>query len=112
MNPILRPAIPLIDMQISSTDGGDVHLDQHIASAKTWNLDFSDLRAWCGFRLHNGKHGFGHEINSRCASKSPILAFGCVFAATGGTEQWHCTSNITWLACQFSPNHLRPDSQP
>ncbi len=61
MNSILRPAVPLVDMQISAADGGDFYLDQNVVAAKAWNLDLADLRARRGFRLDDREHGFRHE---------------------------------------------------
>ena len=61
MNPVLRPAVPLVNVQISAADGSDFYLDQHIVPAKRRNLDFADLRARRGFRLDHREHRFLHE---------------------------------------------------
>ena len=61
MYAVLRPAVPLVDMQIGSADGGNFYLDQYVVPAKRWDFDLADLRARRGFRLDNRKHGLGHD---------------------------------------------------
>ncbi len=61
MNPVLRPAVPLVNVQIGAADGRNFDFDQYIGPAKGWNLDLADFRARRGFRLHDREHGFLHE---------------------------------------------------
>ena len=63
----LRPAVPLVNVQIGAADGGDFDLDQHVGPSKRRNLDFADLRARRGFRLHYREHGVRHEGHLRRA---------------------------------------------
>src|SRR5262252_8555664 len=51
MNAVLRPAVPLVDVQIRPTDGGDFDFNQHIGAAEFRNLYFADVRTRCSFRL-------------------------------------------------------------
>jgi len=60
MNPVLGPAVPLIDMQVRPADGCNFYLDQYIVPAKAWDFDLADLRSWRGFRLDHRQHRFRH----------------------------------------------------
>src|SRR5437899_10805482 len=61
MNAVLRPAVPVVDMQVGAADRGDVYFDQHVGAPEAGNLNFANLRAWLGFRLDYCKHSIGHE---------------------------------------------------
>ena len=45
MNAVLRPAVPVINVEIGAADGGDLHLDQHVGASEARNLDFANIRA-------------------------------------------------------------------
>ena len=38
MNAVLRPAVPVVDMQVGAADRGDVYFDQHVAAPETGTL--------------------------------------------------------------------------
>ena len=61
MNPVLRPAVPLVNVQIGAADGRNLNLDQNVVASKRGNLDFLDLRARCGFCFYDRQHGVRHE---------------------------------------------------
>ena len=61
MNAVLRPAVPLINVEIGATDGGHLNLDQDIGASEGRNFDFTNFRTGRSLRLHNGEHGLGHD---------------------------------------------------
>jgi len=63
MNAFLRPSIPVINMQISSADGRDVHLNQDFVGAEGRNVYFANLRAGRGLRLDHRQHCCCHEFH-------------------------------------------------
>src|SRR5438034_1108494 len=54
MNAVLRPAVPLINVQVRPANGGHLHLDQHVGAAEAGNFYLSNLRSRRGFRLNDG----------------------------------------------------------
>ena len=77
MNAVLRPAIPVVDVQVGAADGCDLHLDQNVGPAESWDLYLANFRAGCGFWLYHSEHRGGHEgylMNSDSDTKRMILA--------------------------------------
>ncbi len=73
VDPVLRPAVPLINMKIGAADGRNFDLDQDIGPAKRRNLDLADFRSRRGFRLHDREHGFlhvGQPMSSKMTSRT------------------------------------------
>src|SRR5580700_5116797 len=62
MDALLRPAVPVVDVQVGAADGRNLHLDQHIARAEGWNLYLADFRARSGLRLYDSEHCRWHEL--------------------------------------------------
>ena len=63
MNAVLRPAVPVVDVQVGAADGRDLHLDQHVVAAEGGNLYFANLRSRRGLRLDHRQHCFCHECH-------------------------------------------------
>ena len=78
VNALLRPSVPIVDMQIGPADGGDLHLHQHIVGAEAGNFDVADFSAGAAGGLDHGQHGCGHQRGPRSggrrAGKLLILA--------------------------------------
>ncbi len=84
MNAVLRPTVPVIDMQVGAADGCDLYFNQNVVAPEAGDFDFPDLRARRSLRLYDGKHGGRHEgylMNSASDTKRLILApwEGCRF---------------------------------
>ena len=56
MNAVLRPAVPVVNVQVGAADRRDLHLDQHVGAPEGGNLYFANLRARRRFRLHHRQH--------------------------------------------------------
>src|SRR5271156_1102977 len=61
MNAALGPAIPVVNVQVSTADGGHLHFDEHISASVGGNFYFANLRAGCGPRLDHRQHSRWHE---------------------------------------------------
>ena len=61
MNAVLRPAVPVVDVQIGTANRGDLDLYQHIGTPKRGNFHFANFRPGRGFWLDHRQHGCGHE---------------------------------------------------
>ena len=86
MNAVLRPPVPVVDVQIGAADGGDFYLDQNISAAECGNLDVANFRARGGLRLDDRQHGGWHEeylIGSRTNTKRLILALWAIHLSRG-----------------------------
>ena len=72
----LRPPVPLVNVQVSATNGSDLHLHQHVFPAIRRDLDFADFRAGRSFRFHHRQHCRSHAppMNSGSNTKRMILA--------------------------------------
>src|SRR5205823_7064288 len=51
MNALLRPSVPIVDMQIGSADGRDFHFHQNVAGPEAGNLDVANFSAGAAGRL-------------------------------------------------------------
>ena len=63
VNAVLRPAIPVVDVQVGAADGRDFHFDQDVVASEGGNLYFADLRARRGFRLDHRQHCSSHDCH-------------------------------------------------
>ncbi len=63
MNPVLRPAVPVVNVQVGAANGRDFHLHQHVGAPESWNLDLANLRARGRFRLHDRQHCCRHNCH-------------------------------------------------
>src|SRR5208282_3415277 len=69
MNAVLRPAVPVVNMQIRAANGRDLHLDQHIGSPEGGNLHLANLRTRRSLRFYHRQHCFSHECTYKFAVK-------------------------------------------
>ena len=67
MDAILRPLVPVIDMQISPADGCDLHLDQNIAWTKLRPGNLAYLSTRPGLGLDDRDHLLRHEFENLCS---------------------------------------------
>ncbi len=70
MNAVLRPAIPVVNVQIGSADRGYLHLDQYIAAPEGRNLYLADVRSGRCFRFDDRQHCCSHMPPMNSQSKS------------------------------------------
>ena len=62
MNAALRPAVPLVDVEIGSANGSDLDLDQNIGGAEGGNFHFTNFGAGGSRGFHHRLHGFRHYV--------------------------------------------------
>ncbi len=60
MNAVLRPRVPVINVQVGAADARRLHLHEHVAEANLGDLDLTDLGARLGLGLYHRQHGVGH----------------------------------------------------
>src|SRR5258708_33926652 len=83
MNPLLRPTVPLVNMQIGAADGSNFYLNQYLVPAKRRDFNLADLRPRRGFRLDDPEHGFRHEIQPAGSTITrQTLTFNIAFSGT------------------------------
>jgi hypothetical protein len=63
-NRLLRPLIPLVDVQIGAADGGALDLDQHVVGAR-FGLGHILEQAWRGLLLDERFHAFLRMARAR-----------------------------------------------
>src|ERR1700676_332576 len=92
MDAVLRPPVPVVNMQVGAADGRDFYFDQNLVAPEAGDFDFTNLRARCGFRLYDSKHGGRHQATfyltkSDLDTKHLILALRklCCFDVDRGT---------------------------
>ena len=56
----LRPRVPVVDVNVRTTDGSDFNFDQYFVGAELGNLDVLDFRPSFRFGLYDGKHCVCH----------------------------------------------------
>src|SRR5580700_6677816 len=61
MNAVLRPAVPLVNVQVGAADRRNLHSYQNVVASECGNLDFSNLSTGCCFCLYYRKHCVRHE---------------------------------------------------
>ncbi len=55
-NASLRPGIPVVDVQIGTADGGDLHLHKDIGGTDDGNWNLAELDPRFGLALDHGRH--------------------------------------------------------
>src|SRR5205807_367239 len=65
MNPSLRPAVPVINVEVGPADGGNFHLDQYVGSANFGKGNVADFNSRLRLRFDHRQHGIGHERHLR-----------------------------------------------
>src|SRR5579864_7471339 len=58
---LLRPAVPLVNVQVSTADRRNFHLNQNVIASERGNLHLSNLRPGCSFCFYDCKHFVRHE---------------------------------------------------
>src|ERR1700760_1515442 len=58
LDAVLRPLVPMEDVEVCAADGSSFDGDEHIVGAEGGDWDFAHLHAWRGGRLNQGTHGF------------------------------------------------------
>src|SRR5579863_623353 len=61
MDALLRPAVPLVNVQVGTADRRNLDLNQNVVASEGGNLHLSDLRARCSFCFYDCKHFVRHE---------------------------------------------------
>src|SRR5207253_2280627 len=69
MNALLRPSVPIVDMQIGPADGSDLHLHQHVVRPRAGDFDVANLSAGAAGGLDHGQHGCGHQRGPRSGGR-------------------------------------------
>src|SRR5260370_41929618 len=70
------PGLPFLELQISPTDRGAVHTNQHVIDADLWNRDLLHPQSWLSLALHQSLHLLRniHELDSiRSIASTAIL---------------------------------------
>src|SRR6185437_8980470 len=74
VNALLRPGIPLVNMQVGAADGSHFHFDKNVCRANFRTGHFAYFRSGTRRGLHDGLHVFGHKwVWSR---RRPIASAG------------------------------------
>src|SRR5690554_910715 len=55
-NGLLSPAVPMIDMHVSTANSGSLDLDQHVIDTDRWNRHFFQPETGCGLFLDQCFH--------------------------------------------------------
>ena len=56
-NGLLRPGVPLVDVQVGAADARSKHLDEHVVDADRWDGGLVQPEALLRFLLDQGGHG-------------------------------------------------------
>jgi hypothetical protein len=62
---LLRPGIPVVNVYISTADGGFMNFDENFAGAGSRHGNFTQLQTGTGYGFNNGIHPFFHGITSK-----------------------------------------------
>jgi len=65
LDAVLRPVVPLVDVQVGPTDGGGLHLNQNIVGPELRYGHLTDLGAGSGAGLHHRLHHRGLRHSDR-----------------------------------------------
>ncbi len=60
MDPVLRPGVPVVNVQVGAANARDLYFDENIGGADLRDLDFAHLGSGFRLRLHDRQHGIGH----------------------------------------------------
>src|SRR4029077_16812220 len=52
-NRLLRPCVPIVDVNVGAADGSFQHTDQHIVAGNFWHRNFLEPKTGLWFGLHN-----------------------------------------------------------
>ena len=63
MNPVLCPAVPVVDVQIGATNGCNLHLHQHLGAPESGNLHLANLCPRGRVRFHHRQHCSSHRCH-------------------------------------------------
>src|SRR5690348_9253825 len=66
-NTLLRPRVPLVDMQVGAANGSDFHLHENVVWTDLGKRNLAHLRSRRRLRLYDGLHGFRHSKTSPLA---------------------------------------------
>ena len=61
MDAVLRPAVPIVDVEIGTADGRRLDFDQHVGAPEAGDLNFTNLSTRRCLRLDDRQHGFRHK---------------------------------------------------
>ena len=70
----MRPAVPLVDMQIGTADGRNFNFDQNVGAAEFRDLDLANFGPRSGMGFNYGLHGLLHPGRSRKTTDSSTVA--------------------------------------
>src|SRR5205085_10786854 len=97
MDAVLRPAIPVVNVQVGAADGGDLDLDQDVGAPEGGDLYFANICARSSLRLDYRQHRSSHDCLPmnwmRKTARNPkrmILAPQAIYSRHGPGE----TTNV------------------